>query len=273
MTGLASEGPAGRGHARGNGHGGCLLALAELLSDLRTRPRFIDEPPSCDDAGRASTLAQQAGLVLVEGLGVSITRSGEDAAKALDEGDLDGFSMALRAHAPYAAVLDALGARGRLPRSRIPAGAFGAGMRVTPREAVALAWMAVGLGQAYTGPGSFRDGSARPDAPTVARAVTDAFDALAQDGLAKVSDMIPRLCAELRMSPWALARAIPDAVASGALSHLDMSPAAGGPVDSRDRVLAMGERGWELDPVPLDRFHLGQRPIFTIARRATARGG
>ena len=122
------------------------------------------------------------------------------------------------------------------------------------------------LGQTWTDGTRLHNGSRRPDAKSFSNGFAAVFARHESDGLARVADMVPDLCAELQMSGWALNRQLNEAVAGTGLSAFTFQSAAGLKPSSRDKVL-MGrfDRITEV-AIPTGSLRIRRRPIFTVLR-------
>lgn len=182
---------------------------------------------------------------------------------AVEVGDLDHASALLSdAHPSFAAFMDVIQFEGAIARGQANRHLVRRGIRVSAPAANALATAAIHLGQAYTTLGLIRDGSRRPPSADLALVLRETAEAVAEDGLVRVSDLLGPACARARISPHALGRALDRDGAIATMAGLHLPPSAGGPVRARDAVLAWSEDGPRLEPVPTDRFRIGQRPVL-----------
>jgi hypothetical protein len=120
------------------------------------------------------------------------------------------------------------------------------------------------LGQAWSAGGTLLDGSNRPTDRDATDAFETAFIATSSVGLAKVVDLLPRFCELTRMSPWAAKRRIDRFVADRLLPGYSFQPAAGGKPVVRDEVVSGSLDALVIEPIVIDRLHLGERPVFTV---------
>jgi hypothetical protein len=242
---------------------GCVLgAQPGDIEDVRSRYGDTD----IGSARRALEILRRVDLIeysqgVIQDAG-GLTKLNE----ALAEGDLDFIDRVFQKFEPYRIVRVSLGERGTLAKTQIEAILRATEGREVGKEAsIRLGKYLVLLGQAWTDRSAdLIDGSMRPDRNAFVAEFQKAYEKYAHDALAKVSDVLPTLCRELRISPWA-AKRIWEALSSDQrLSGYKMQPAAGGKPVSHDRVLGGSLQHPIEIAVPVDRIELGGRPVFTI---------
>lgn len=184
--------------------------------------------------------------------------------KMLSSGDLDAFSSILEQFAPYAAFKAELRARqaiarrdfSQVVRSHFPAaGSY---------EAERLPRYLILSGQAWTDGELVRDGSMRLTDRDATELFQEAYSKTAVEGLAKVIALLPQFCRMGGISPWAAKRQIERLIGERLLPQYRFEPSAGGKPVTRDEVLVGSLSSVTAEPVPIDRLHLGERPVFTV---------
>jgi hypothetical protein len=183
---------------------------------------------------------------------------------ALAQEDLDSVSLVMERFDPYRLFLQRLRERGAVPRAEVietvrelvgPVGTY---------ESERLPRFHTLLGQAWTRDDLIVDGSQRPTDRDAADAFESAFAATASVGIASVADLLPRYCEMTRMSPWMAKRRIQKFVADRLLPEYTFQPAAGRKPIARDEIVRGPLDQFVVEPVVVDRLHLGQRPVLTI---------
>lgn len=222
------------------------------------------DPVTADTARRAIEILRRVRLVEQEGLLIRPTGDAEIIDVALRGRDLDTINSVFLRFGPYKIFSEILRERGSIAREEVFE-LLKARIGVAGRyEIERLPRYHTLLGQAWTAGDAFRDGSSRPTDRDVTDAFEEAFSATASVGLAKVVELLPRFCELIRMSPWAAKIRIEKIVADRLLPNYSFQPAAGGKPIVRDEVVAGSLNEPMIEPVALDRLHLGERPVFTV---------
>ena len=244
--------------------GATLVGGPLRLSDLIVR---LAEPerPTPGSARRALEIARRIGLVTYARGFVAATADAQHADKLLQENNLDELAGMLMRFEPYRILTDELARRRMMERSKAESILKAhAGSDPAKEASSRLTRYPILLGQAWTHENQVADGANRPGDHAFADGFAQAFERHSRDGLAKVSDMLPDLCTTLQMSPWAVGRQLERVIASSDLSDYSFQPAAGGKPIVKDRVIGGRFDQMVEVPVPVDRFELGGRPIFTV---------
>jgi hypothetical protein len=189
--------------------GGAVLAGSTTLPNA---VEAIQPPhrPSEEVARMAAEFLWRAGFLHVT---PSLTITPDRSLHALDEAllsqDLDPASALLTRFAPYMVVLEALKSQGSAAADEmLPILSSELGDAPSKEAVDRLVRVPVYLGQAWTDGPRIRNGANRPTKAQLASATSTAFDQLATDGLCAVGDLLPHICRELLMSPWAAGRAL-----------------------------------------------------------------
>jgi hypothetical protein len=222
------------------------------------------EPITLDTARRAFEILRRVRLLDRNGVLMRPTGDAELVDAALRRGDLDAVSAIFQRFEPYRVLSEALRDQGRISRVEVspllktrlgPVGTY---------ESERLPRFHVLLGQAWSASAVILDGSNRPTDRDATDAFEEAFAAVSSVGLAKVIDLLPRFCELTRMSPWAAKRRIERFVADRLLPEYSFQTAAGGKPVVRDEVISGSLDVLVIEPVVIDRLHLGERPVFTV---------
>jgi hypothetical protein len=91
------------------------------------------------------------------------------------------------------------------------------------------------------------------------------FDRVAHDNIAKMSDFLPELCREERMSPWSAERTA-QKFARRLSATYSFQYAVGGKPTGVDQVISGSLASATELAVPFDRIEIGGRPILTLGR-------
>jgi hypothetical protein len=246
-----------------------LLAAARRLGEgtaeeIAASPQAGGITP--DNARRALEVLRRVHLIEQNGKAYRPTTDVELVGAALKRSDLDTISSLMERFRPYEVLLLYLRHHGSVKRgdvSGILRELIGA---VGTYESERLPRFHILLGQAWTKGDLILDGSQRPTDRDASEAFEQAFRSVASVGIAKVVDLLPRFSELTRMSPWAAKRRIERFVADRLLPEYNFQPAAGAKPVTRDEILAGTLDRPETEPVIIDRFHLGERPVFTVER-------
>jgi hypothetical protein len=221
-------------------------------------------PVTLDTARRAFDVLKRTGLLDQDGKVFRVTRDAEVIDNALRHDDLDAVSIIFERFEPYLAFREILRELGTIPKTMVfpllrdrlgPIGTY---------ESERLPRFHILLGQAWTDGDILRDGSQRPTDRDATDAFSKAFSTTATVGLAKVVDLLPRFCELTRMSPWTAKRRIERFVADRLLPDYSFQPSAGGKPVVCDEVVKGGLDVLSIEPIAIDRLHLGERPVFTV---------
>jgi hypothetical protein len=236
-------------------------SLTDLLSRIPERER-----PTADTAKRGLEILRRAGFISFDGVTITSTADLAELDRALPSGRLDDISAKLERFEPYSLVLQALRERGQLARDEVEIALKRSITAPLAKEASErLLRFSVLLGQSWTDDRIVRDGSHRPSPTEALKGLYFAFRRTSRDGLARVSDLLPAFCRDIRISPWAAERLIADLVVEGQLSELSFQPAAGEKPTGRDQVISGTLQHPELVVIPIDRIAIGGRPVFTVS--------
>lgn len=224
--------------------------------------------PTADTARRAMDLLSRIGLVQIDAQRISPTAEVEAVDAALERGDLDALDSTFSRLEPYSVLREALVLRGSISRSSIREVIEAQLGSVGADEAERLPRYLVLLGQAWTDRDRYIDGSRRPLDRELLTVFDHAFQAVQKDGFAQVRDLLPEFCQLTKMSPWAAKKRLEALVKAGKLGKYRLEPAAGGKPVGKDEVLvgSLGSVSTEL--VALDRFQVGEQPVFTVGGAA-----
>lgn len=224
------------------------------------------DPVTVPTAKSALEILRRVGFLKFDSGSYAPTASAEAAANALAAADLDSISAMMLRFEPYRAFLNVLQDRGTIAREDVIEVLRGAVGKVGTYESERLPRYHTLLGQAWTRGDRILDGSQRPTDRDAADAFERAFKATASEGIASVIDLLPRFCENTRMSPWAAKRRIEGFVRESTLQGYAFQAAAGRRPITHDAVIGGTLDELRLDPVIVDRFQLGQRPVFTVER-------
>jgi hypothetical protein len=243
-------------------------ALAEeggTLSEIRDR--IHNQAPSEEIVLLCEEMLLRAGFAALEEQKVLPTPALGKLLSALESFCLDEASALWETYKPYQLVCETLKERGRVKLSAsLPLLVKRLGRRPS-REASDRLWrIPVYLAQAWTLGGELRDGSNRPDRKLIMDELLTLFRRLAKDGLCLLSDILPELCGNLRISPWAAGREIQSLVEDGSLSEVSFQPSAGKKIATRDQVVYSKDGEIKTASVALDRLEIGGRPVFALVR-------
>lgn len=233
--------------------------LTEKLGSGGTRPNDGNTRRSLEVIRRAE---------LIEFDGETIRAKPElDAVESnLRRGELDHISHQFERFAPYRVVREHLREHGELARERVRSLLSEAlGADVAQEASIRLVRYHVLLGQCWTDGAGWQDGSARPDGPEFLRQFEAAYEGAARDNIAQIADFLPTLCRSARMSPWGASRAVQE-YARVLSEKFTFGYAVGGKPTGVDAVISGSLLELEEVPVPMDRFEIGGRPVFTLER-------
>ena len=217
-------------------------------------------------ARSALEILRRVGFVELDKMLYAPTASAEAVANALAAADLDAISSMMLRFDAYRTFLDLLQDRGWVARENVIEVLRDALGKIGTYESERLPRYHTLLGQAWTRGDRILDGSQRPTDRDAADAFERAFKDTASEGIADVNDLLPRFCENTRMSPWAAKRRIEGFVKESTLQGYAFQAAAGRRPITRDAVIGGTLDELRLEPVIVDRFQLGQRPVFTVER-------
>jgi hypothetical protein len=236
--------------------------LTEILNRLQEGTR-----PSNEIARLAAEMLVRAGLVEFR---AGILKPGDrlsQLATALDEANLDEASKIWESYEAYAILKGLVQENGSVKAQETYKTISRVLGKAPSREGSDRLWrLPVYLGQAWSDGAELLDGSRRPAPEQVVQHFLMLFEDLQQDGLCLLSNIVPRLCRELRMSPWAAAHEIQASVEEGLLPTVSFQPSAGKRLVARDQVVARKDGQIQTVGVPIDRIEIGGRPVFAVAR-------
>jgi hypothetical protein len=222
------------------------------------------EPLTIDKAKRPLEILRRIGLLDQRDTIYRPTADVGTVDAALAAGDLDALSAVLERFTAYRLFLQALRDRGSVRRDAIVSLVQELVGKAGVEESERLPRFHILLGQAWTNGDSVMDGSNRPTDRDAADAFEQAFSEVSSVGIAKVIDLLPRFCELSRMTPWAAKQRIEKFVAARALPDYSFQPAAGAKPITRDEVIAGSLDKVRTEPVVIDRFYLGERPVLTV---------
>ena len=246
-----------------------LRLLASARRNARaTAERIVEglkeDAITVDNARRGLEILRRTRLVEQADATFQATPDADMVDAALAREDLDAVSLVMERFAPYRLFLERLRERGSIPRSEVIASVRERNGPVGTYESERLPRFHILLGQAWTRDDLIIDGSQRPTDRDAADAFEKAFAATASVGIASVADLLPRFCEMTRLSPWMAKRRIQKFVADRLLPDYSFQPAAGKKPVTRDEVVRGPLDSFIVDPVVVDRLHLGQRPVLTV---------
>lgn len=222
------------------------------------------EPVTVDTARRGLEILRRARLLELQAGRFRATPDADATADAIANGDLDLVSTFMERFEPYGLFRSLLRERGRISRAEAGPAIMDMLGGAGTYEAQRLPRFHTLLGQAWTLDDMLMDGSQR----LTDRDATDAFErsfaATSSVGIATVRDLLQHYCTATLTSPWAAKRQIGKFVADGLLPGYTFQPAAGGKPITRDEIVTGPLDQVEVEPVIVDRFTLGNRPVFTI---------
>lgn len=228
--------------------------LAAMLGDRTT----------ADTVKRGLELMRRVELVSMHGNKFEAAPDANLIDSLLQSKDLDGASAVFSRFEPYSVFLRLLEEREAIEKEVVVSLISEVLGQVGTYEAERLPRYHILLGQAWSDGDLFRIGSRRPTDRDATEIFQQAFRESSRDGLAKVVDLLPRMCRLAGMSPWAAKKQIERFVADRLLPDYNFEPSAGGKPVTRDEVLVGGIENISTEPVVIDRLHLGERPVFTI---------
>ena len=246
--------------------GNAILEGPGQLADILTR--FHEGiRPSSEIARLAAEMLVRAGLVELRA-GALIPRDRlSQLATALDEANLDAASKIWENYEAYAIVKGLIQANGSVKAEETYKTIIKVLGKAPSKEGSDRLWrIPVYLGQAWSDGAELLDGSNRPTREKVVEKFLVLFEELQQDGLCLLSNIVPRLCHELEISPWAAAREIQISVEDGSLPTVSFQPSVGKRLVARDQVVVRKDGQIQTVAVPIDRLEIGGRPVFAVAR-------
>ena len=184
----------------------------------------------------------------------------------LRSGDLDQISLQFENFEPYRIVMQILREKGFLLKEEIQndiqarIGSF-----VASEASIRLIRYHILLGQCWSDQGKWLDGSKRPTADQLVAHFDVVFNRVSDDNIAKMSDFLPELCREARISPWAAQR-LSERHARRLSESYAFQFAVGGKPVGGDSVLSGSLVALNEVTVPLDRIEIGGRPVLTLGR-------
>lgn len=237
------------------------LTFAELMGKLPAANR-----PNEGNVRRSLEVVRRAKLIDFDGEAIVSRAELDDVESRLRRGDLDQISQQFQNFEPYRVILEYLQKNGELARDDVRgilAEALGA--EVAQEASIRLVRYHVLLGQCWSDGALWRDGSSRPDAQGFLQAFEAAYEGAARDNIAQVSEFLPIFCRATHVSPWAVSRSVQEH-ARVLSEKFTFGYAVGGKPTGVDAVIAGSLLELEEVPVPMDRFEIGGRPVFTLER-------
>ena len=237
------------------------LTFAELMEKLPDANR-----PNEANVRRSLEVVRRAELVDFDGETIVSRAELDDVESCLQRADLDRISHQFQNFEPYRVILDHFQQNGELTREHVRGILTAAlGAEVAQEASIRLVRYHVLLGQCWSDGAVWRDGSRRPDAPGFLQAFEAAYESAARDNIAQVSEFLPNICRAARISPWGVSRSLQEH--ARALSEkFSFGYAVGGKPTGVDAVISGSLLELEEVPVPMDRFEIGGRPVFTLER-------
>ncbi len=236
-------------------------SLVEVMGAIHEASR-----PSPEIGRLAAEMLLRAGLIDVADGNISGTAALPRLLDALDARNLDAASEVWQSYAPYMTVLSILRSQAVVELKNSHS-ILSQTADHGSREGNDRLWrIPVYLGQAWNDDGLLRDGSARPHKEATRVAVLALFNDFQNDGLCPVRELLPRLCRDLRMSPWIASRIIQELVEAGMLPELSFQPSAGGKIVARDQIVFRENGEIQTAAVAMDRLEVSRRPVFTISK-------
>jgi hypothetical protein len=184
----------------------------------------------------------------------------------LRSSNLDELSRQFEYFAPYRIIIQQLKSDSELLRENVhELLERSLGESVAQEASLRLVRYHILFGQCWTDDRKWRDGSQRPSEQQFVEAFGRVFDRVAKDNIARMSDFLPELCREERMSPWAAERAAQQ-YARRLSADYSFQYAAGGKPTGVDQIISGSLVAPTELVVPLDRIEIGGRPILTLGR-------
>ncbi|APH72978.1 hypothetical protein BSQ44_17600 [Aquibium oceanicum] len=237
------------------------LTFAELMEKLPAVSR-----PNEGNVRRSLEVIRRAKLVDFDGKTIVSRAELDDVEGCLQRADLDRVSKQFQNFEPYRVILGHLQENGELTREHVRGILTAAlGAEVAQEASIRLVRYHVLLGQCWSDGAVWRDGSRRPDAPGFLQAFETAYESAARDNIAQVSEFLPIICRGVLISPWAVSRSLQEH-ARVLSEKFAFGYAVGGKPTGVDAVISGSLLELEEVPVPMDRFEIGGRPVFTIER-------
>lgn len=239
--------------------------IGELLDGISREVR-----PSEDIARAAVEVLLRSSLLTGDGSRLIATETLRDFLQAIAALKLDLASQILCAYQPYRWVMEILREREVVDKG-FAYDSLAARLDLRPsREGCERLWrVPVYLGQAWSDDSGIRDGSQRPDQLQIRDVFLNAFNALSQDGLCPLRELIPFVCGKLRVSPWYLQSSIQALVSEDRLAEVSFQPSAGKRLMARDQVINIHSGDVRVISLPLDRMDIAGKPVFTVVRGVT----
>jgi hypothetical protein len=182
----------------------------------------------------------------------------------LQKGQLDLISHQFKNFIPYKVILDHLQEHGELTRDNVRGLLTRAlGSEVAREASIRLVRYHILLGQCWSDGAVWRDGSGRLNLAYFMKEFEAAYIQAARDNVAQVAEFLPTFCRSTRMSPWAASRSVQEH-ARVLSEKFAFGYAVGGRPTGVDAVIAGSLLQLEEEPVPMDRFEIGRRPVFTL---------
>jgi len=244
---------------------GVLYRTGSLTFDALME-KFPAPKPDRGNVRRSLEVVRRAGLIELEGDTIRPRPELDDVESSIQKGDLDAISAYFENFEAYKIILAHLKDRGELARDQVRPLLSSALNTPVPQEAtIRLVRYHVLLGQCWTDGSLWRNGSHRLAVQELLEAFTETYEQIAKDNIAQVSEFLPTFCRTTMMSPWALSRSVHEH-ASLLSEKFAFGYAVGGKPTGGDAVIAGSLLRIEETPVPMDRFVIGGRPVFTIER-------
>ncbi|MGW9331229.1 hypothetical protein [Bosea sp. NPDC055594] len=258
------------------------LPQASLQSTLRIAGHIYNSGAAAVDSFISDTISRHGGskgniqrsleillrskIIQFDGVRISPTDELDRLDSNIRSSDLDSVSQQLENFEPYRLLLNLIRESGIVGRDDIHP-ALEAALResVAHEAAIRLVRYPILLGQCWTDGTVWRDGSSRPSDDEFVEAFGKAYDVVAGDNIAKISDFLPELCRTFRLSPWAAQR-LAQRHARRLSTSYSFQYAVGGKPSSIDQVLTGSLVDLHEIPVPMDRIEIGGRPVLTVGR-------
>jgi len=237
------------------------LTLPELIEELPAESR-----PDSGNVRRSLEVCRRAKLISFDGETISAQVGLDHVEIWLQRAELDQISQQFCNFKPYQLILEYLRINQKLHRNDVTQLLMdGLGTEVAKEASKRLVRYHVMLGQCWTDGAVWCDGSRRLDMQSFLEAVDTAYNETARDNVAQISEFLPFFCRTNHVSPWALSRSVQHH-ARVLSERFTFGYAAGGRPTGTDAVITGSLLKLEETSVPMDRFEIGARPVFTLER-------
>jgi hypothetical protein len=247
--------------------GGALLSAPSTLEELSRSPSFSAQGSIREVEGAAEVLLG-SGLAVWQGPQLLATELLKGLDEALGRGDLDSVSTLLAKYRPYGVLLEELETHRVVERKFLDDVLQGFTGNAAAFDQ--LIRFPVLLGQTWTQAGDdvLRDGSKRPSPEAFAEVFRAVFASVEKQGLVSVAELIPLLCAECSMSPWAVRRMLMDEVdVTRMLPEFDFEPAAAVRRTGVVGEVVVGSLSKPMVARLSATFVIGGKPVLAVVRR------